>query len=373
MSWWLDIEETNGDRVGPGPLRSAVSFEVTHRLDAAGKFKLKASLSEARASMVQAKRRVRAWGLVDGTVTDLGAGIIDKIGVDIDLNLDISGDDLLRELTYTHVGRLLIGASGSPSTTGPAQIAALFPTGWSLDTINGYNATIKPIHHRYEGETCLAALIKLAELTGEHFRLGTGRTIVWMQKDQANSGVRAVQGGESVSLEGNPDVCSIIDLQEELDSYDCLAGRMHAYGIGDGDARISLAGTSISVPGWTVGSDATGYYLQHTATWNAYGINRYMSYKDINDSATLLEIAYEWMRNRLTLPAAYKVSVAKLDRVIPVGSTIRMVYKRVLNGVTVLDIDTDLVVLETTVKLDDDGLRTLAVEEADQTLRPSEQ
>lgn len=124
MHWWLDVEESDGDKAGPGPLRSATLFEITRRLDAAGKFNVKANLAETRASMVQAKRRVRAWGLVDGTIADLGAGIIDKIGVGIDLTLDISGDDLLRELTYHQVGRLLIGASGAPSTTGPAQIAA---------------------------------------------------------------------------------------------------------------------------------------------------------------------------------------------------------------------------------------------------------
>lgn len=364
MRWWLDIEEPDGTKAGPGPLRSATSFEVTRRLDAAGKFKAKASLSDARSSMVQAKRRVRAWGRVDDAVTDLGAGIIDKIGVDIDLNLELSGDDLLRELTYHQVGSLQIGASGSPVTTGPALIAALFPTGWSLDVVNGYNATLKTVYHVFEGESCLAALCKLAEITGEHFRLGAGRTVVWMQKDQADSGIRAVQGGEPVSLEANPDVCVVTDLQEDQDSYDGLAGRVYAYGVGDGDARITLSGTTIGVTGWTVGNDSKGYYLQHTATWNAYGIERYMSFKDISDSTTLLETAYEWMVNRLALPRAYKISVAKLDQVISVGSSIRVIYKRVIDGVAVLDIDTDLIVLETTTKLDADGLHTTALKVA---------
>jgi hypothetical protein len=161
MRWWLDIELPDGSKAGNGPLRSATSFEVTRRLDAAGKFKSKAAL-EARSSMVQPKRRARAWGMINGMVTDLGAGIIDQIGVDADLNLDLSGDDLLRELTYRQVGRLLVGASGAPSTTGPAQIAALFPAGWSLDVVDGHNATLKAIHHRYEGESCLSALCKLA-------------------------------------------------------------------------------------------------------------------------------------------------------------------------------------------------------------------
>jgi hypothetical protein len=365
MNWWIDIELPDGSKTGPGPLRSATAFEATRRLDAAGKFKTKASLAEARASMVQAKRRVRCWGLINEIVTDLGAGIIDQIGVDTDLNLDISGDDLLRELTYRQVGRLLIGASGAPSTTGPAQIEAYFPAGWSLDTDNGYDVTLKAIHHRFEGESCLSALCKLAEITGEHFRLGTGRTVIWMQTDQPVSGIRAIQGGDPISLESNTNVCVVTDIQEDKDSYDCLVGRVYAYGIGNGDSRITLEDIVIGVTGWTIGSDVNkGYYLQHTDTWSAYGIERYISFKDISDGITLMEAAYEWMVRRLALQAAYKLSVAKLDQQIPVGSSIRVIYKRILDGITILDIDTDLVVLETTTRLDADGLRTTALKVA---------
>jgi hypothetical protein len=364
MHWWLDIEELDGTKAGPGPLRSATSFEVTRRLDAAGKFKAKGSLSETRASMVQAKRRVRAWGLVDGTATDLGAGIIDKIGVDVDLKLDLSGDDLLRELTYRQVGTLTIGTEVTPSVTGPAQIAALFPTGWSLDVVNGHNATLKAIHHVYEGESCLAALCKLAEITGEHFRLGTGRTVIWMQADRPVSGVRAIQGGDPIALESNINVCLIIELQEEQDSYDCLIGRVYAYGVGNGNARITLAGISIGVTGWTVGSDSKGYYLQHTATWSAYGIERYISFKDQSDANTLLEAAYEWMLRRLALQQSYKISIAKLDRELSVGSSLRVIYRRVLDGMKVLDIDANLVVLESTVRVDAQGIHTTAIKVA---------
>ena len=364
MNWWVDIELPEGSKTGPGPLRSATAFEVTRRLNAAGKFKLKASLSEPRASIVQAKRRARCWGLVNGVVTDLGAGIIDKIGVDKDLNLDVSGDDLLRELTYHQVGRLLIGASHAPSTTGPAQIAALFPTGWSLDVVNGYNATLKAIHHRFEGESCLAALCKLADITGENFRMGAGRTIIWMQNDRPVSGIRAIQGGDPIGLESNLDVCVITDLQEEQDSYDCLIGRVYAHGVGNGDARITLAGTSISVTDWTVGTDTKGYFLEHTPTWTVYGIERYSSFKGIADEDTLLEVAYEWMLRRLALQQSYKLSIAKLDRELSVGSLLRVIYRRVLDNVKVLDLDANLVVLESTVSVDAKGVHTTAIKVA---------
>jgi hypothetical protein len=185
-----------------------------------------------------------------------------------------------------------------------------------------------------------------------------------MQTDQPVSGIRAIQGGDPVSLESNTNVCLVTDIQEDQDSYDCLVGRVYAYGIGNGDTCITLSGITIGITGWTIGADAKGYYLQHTDTWSAYGIERYISFKDISDGTTLMEVTYEWMVRRLALQAAYKLSVAKLDQQIPVGSSIRVIYKRILDNITILDIDTDLVVLETTTRLDADGLRTTALKVA---------
>jgi hypothetical protein len=367
---YIDIETSAGVRCGDGPIVTAGEFEAVKRLDKAGAIRFPMPSTDERAALVQAKRVARAWKLVNNIVAEIGAGIIDEISVNTDskgsADLDVSGDDLFRELSYRTVGALEIGTEITPVTTGPASIAAFFPSGWSLDTITGHNATLKSIHHKYEGESCLAALVKLVELTGEHFRLGSGRKVIWMQDDRPDSGVRAIQGGEPVGLESNPNVCLITDLEQTKDTHDCYVGRVYCYGVGDGDARVNLenATNTHAGEGYAISSDGKGWYLEHTTTWNAYGIERYMSFKDVNDATTLAEQAYEWMSRRLTPPESYRLSVTKLDQEIVVGSTIRVVYKRVVDTYVAVDINADLVVLESTTRIDAKGMRTVAFQVA---------
>ncbi|RPI64530.1 MAG: hypothetical protein EHM48_00640 [Planctomycetaceae bacterium] len=363
----VDIENSAGTRYGDGPIITAQSFEQVNRLDQAGTVRFSMPASDARAALVQGKRRARCRGMLGSAMADLGAGIIDSIAVNVDnqggATLAVSGDNLMRELTYTHVGALEIGLEGAPATTGPADIEAFFPSGWSLDTVTGHNDTVKAIHQLFEGETCLAALVKLAELTGEHFRLGSGRKIVWMHAaDLADSGIRAIQSADPDSIANNADVCLITNLEEVQDTYDSYIGRVYAYGVGNGDSRIDLEGAAMGYAGYTIGSDSRGYYLEHTATWSAYGIERYMTIKDINDADTLAEAVYEWMRRRLAAQKSYKLTVTKLDRQLSPGEMIRAVYHRFVDGYHAININALLYILETTVRVDAGGIRTVAMQ-----------
>jgi len=364
MKIWIDIEDSAGVKLGDGPIVTAQAWEDTARLSRAGIFRFTMPAGDPRAALCQAKRRARCYARIDGAVTEVGAGIIDKTRILVDnqgqARLEVSGDDLLRELTYTQVGQLAIDdGAGGPDTSGPADIIALSPAGWSLDVVNGYNVTLKSIMHTFEGESTLAAFCKLAEITGERFRLGSGKKLIWMQNDQADSGLRAVQGGDPVSLESNTTVCLIQSLDEEQDSYDAYVGRVYAYGVGSGEARVTLDGAATGYAGYLIGNDTKGFYLQHTATWIAYGIERYQSFKDVDNAGTLAELAYEWIRRQLTPARSYRLSVAKLDAALAVGSTMRVIYKRMVDGYLALDVDDDLVVLEATRRMDAAGLRTV--------------
>ena len=99
----------------------------------------------------------------------------------------------------------------------------------------------------FAGESVLNALIKIAEGKGEHFRLGTGRSVVWLRKDLLPSGIRAIQGGEPTAIDGNKNVCIILNLQEEKDTYE-ICSRVYPYGSGVGEARLTLAATSRTPP-----------------------------------------------------------------------------------------------------------------------------
>jgi hypothetical protein len=70
------------------------------------------------------------------------------------------------------------------------------------------------------------------------------------------------------------------------------------------------------------------------------------------------------MSRRLSPQKSYRLSVMKLDREIPVGSTIHVVYKRVVDTYVAVNIDADLVVLEAITKVDAKGLRTASLQVA---------
>lgn len=362
MKFWIDIEDSAGNKQGDGPITTALFWEHTKRLDKAGKFRFQMPTMDYKAGLVVAKYIARCWGVVDGVLTDLGAGIIDQIntvvGNDGKAVLTASGDDLLRQLAYRQVGDLVIdNGSGGADTSGPADIIALAPSGWTLDTTNGYNATSQSIEHTFEGESVLAAFARLAELTGEHFRLGVGKKVVWIQNDSASSGVRAIQGGDASNLESNDSVCIILQLSEEKNSYDTIT-RVYPYGSGEGSARVTLAGTTLSILGYTI--DEVNNYIAYDAGESALGdhIDAYMTWPDVDDPTMLTVQASEYLFAHQADTQSYRLKVAKLVRAIDLGDTLQIVYYRHVDGVRVMEINDDFYVMETTTRVDGNGMST---------------
>lgn len=186
MRFWIDIENGAGTKQGAGPIVTAQWWENIWRLDLAGSVKFAAPASDERLALVQAKRIACCQGTIDGVVTDIGVGIIDSQERQPDTSglvaIVVGGDDMTRELTNDHVGELLIdNGTGGPDSTGPADIIALAPAGWALNTARGFDTTITTIYHQYDGETVLEALVRLAELTGEHFYTTSDRKVVWIR------------------------------------------------------------------------------------------------------------------------------------------------------------------------------------------------
>lgn len=435
--FWIDIEDSSSNKIGAGPLAKAGSVDIVRRLDQAGTFQVRnAPASDVRSGYVIEKRTARVYSEINRVVAELGGGIMDEIAVHpADLRLDFRGSDLLRELTYRQVGSLAIDdGAGGADVTGPQDIIALAPAGWTLDTDRGFETTEKSILHMFEGETVLQALVRLAEITGEHFYLGTGRTLVWMRgtgsaklkytayfgtfaagdtvtgatsgatgycaekgNDGASdwlylsgvsgrfldsetitgspssaqgvttvaynpsSGLRAVQGGDTVALEGNEDICVITNLERVNDSYDLIT-RVYPYGAGDGDARTTLDGATWTPPsGYSISTGTN--YIKRDAGETSYGqIERYLQFKDIVNPDTLAEAAYNWLRVMSYPLHVYRLEVAGLVGTINPGQTMRVIYHRWIDGYHAIDIDEDLIVLETTTRIDERGARTVALE-----------
>jgi hypothetical protein len=196
------------------------------------------------------------------------------------------------------------------------------------------------------------------------------------------SGMRAVRGGDSVALTDNHDVCLITDIEEVADGYDLLT-RVYPFGAGNADNRLTLAHTTRTAPtGYTL-SLATNELI-NTAAETALGlrIERYLSWKeigpisnsdtDLQSAANMLfDAALRELQIRSVVQHAYTLRVTKCDFILYPGQTLRVVYQGWCQIVDYtgtpsgnwhyLNIDEDLVILETTTEIDGAGLRTVGL------------
>lgn len=241
-----------------------------------------------------------------------------------------------------------------PTTTGPADIMAFAPSAWSLDTVGGSDETVKPIKHQFDGETVLAALIRLAELSGEDFRLSSSanRKVTW-RPAKPTTGIRAVYGTAATSLMKNDAVCVIQSMRKVNDTYESFFGRVYAIGA-DG---LTLEGVTSALPaGYSLRSNDAGHCLQHDATWDAFGIELWETFNDIADVAMLYEAAYETLEQRRRQYEAYDVTVVKLETAVLPGDTISVEYQRT-SGVFAFRVRESFTVLEITTRIDPTGIR----------------
>jgi len=372
MEFWIDIETPAGNRLGDGPISTALYWDKTERLDRAGDFAFSMPLSDPRSALVVEKRVAHCWAAENGKVVDKGSGVIDQITVRTDADgrkfLDVSGGLIERELTYRSVGFLqLSDGNGGGVSNALAQIMSFAPPGWTISP-DGYGSTISDIYAAFAGELILNALVKLAEHTGEHFRFD-GRSLVWLRKNLQNSGVRAVQDGE-------PDATKVLirSLERVKDSYE-LVTRIYPYGAGNADARLTLA-TCTQTPPAGYALETNQNRLICNAAESAYGIivERYLSWKDIGPVAntdldlqaaanTLYQAAYEHLRRFSQPQQSYRLEIrsAGAQLLLP-GQTIRVVYQDWVDGYKEIDLDTDLVILEVTTRLDAGGQAAIGLQ-----------
>lgn len=246
-------------------------------------------------------------------------------------------------------------------------IAKASGLGWSLDTTNGFGSTKNDVYLLMAGESVLAALIRLAEQTGEHFRLATGftRKVLWLQDSQLSSGYRAM-APQYMTGEDNTVVLPLLSLEKVQDTYE-LVTRVYPHGGGSGSARVTLANTIKTAPGgYTMNMGLN--YLEMDAAVLEYGqIDRYMSWPDIVAVSTeisqvqhaadsLFDRVYEYLKRACQPAEAYRLRTAGNHGVHP-GQTIRVVYHEFVDGYHAVDIDAELWVLEITDEYGADGQR----------------
>ncbi len=269
-----------------------------------------------------------------------------------------------------------------PVSDGLQRIMALAPPGWSLDPASYINHlgkydTALPVYMQFAGESILSALVLLAEQTGEHFTLSpAGRRVWWHGPVTQASGIRAVQAtepGDSTML--------ISRLQRSADSYD-LYTRAYAYGGGEGVGRLTMAKTTRDVNNYTLGPD--GAYLEATAAVAIYGrIDHREDHPDIvpanaseaqviHAANTLFDRVYNALRRKCQVQYAYALDVVPSVYEVWPGQSVYVDYHEWVDGWHAVDIADDLVVLENTVRITQDGLRLVALRVATVDYAPTD-
>jgi uncharacterized membrane protein YgcG len=372
-NYWVDIQNSSGARVGAGPLRAS-QFETTDKLSACGDFAFTVSASDPNLSAL-AEKRIAVCKYVDisGTLQTFGGGVIDKIerviGEDGRLEIRVSGNNLARELIYRSVGTLDLSGSGAGVADAPDQIMALAPAGW---TINDGTTAIN-VYAGYNGESVLNALSTVAEYIGEHWRLGSCRTIDWLGPASTflPSGIRAVQHlNNPVAAETVTNIALITSIKEVSDAAELLT-RVIPHGAGNGGVTLTLAAITDAAPsGYTV--SAAQNYLKRDASETTYGrIERALDFKDIapisNTTADiqaaanmLLQASAEHLRRYGQPQKFYDIGLSKVDQV-QVGTTLRAVYRVLVDGVVVYDLNNDFNVLEVRNQITAEGIHTTGV------------
>lgn len=376
-TFWIDVENSSGVKYGDGALINVAYWKSANILDGVGAFEFEIPASDPRSSIVQPKRIVRCYTRIQNNIYEIGSGIIDKITPTIESigseKIKVTGDNILRELTYRSVGFLnLVDSSGNGVNNAVAQIMSYAPDGWTIDKSIGQGETISNVYGSFAGENILNSLVKIASNKGEHFRAGNGRSIIWLGDDLLPSGIRAIQDGDPISIEQNDDACIVEKLEQETDTYD-ICTRIYPYGSGTGDSRLTLISTTIPVPaGYAL--DKAKNCIINTQAESEYGIiEKYVNFKQIapvsNTSAdlesasnALFEQSIVYLAKHSKAEQFYKLKINKLYKMVYPGQTIRVVFKKVIDGNTVFSIDKDLYILKTTTQIDSSGIKTTDLE-----------
>jgi len=255
-----------------------------------------------------------------------------------------------------------ISGAGIPAGTTVSSVTSttIVLSANATASASGVVLTRPCVYYSCQNETALAVLVKMVELSGEHFRL-EGRKIVWLGRMQVASGIRAVQGVDPTAVLQNPDVCLITDLQEVSDATQVIT-RITPKGSGSGSATSTLAGCTRTPPtGYTV--DTANNWIIYTATDSVYRIDGEYTAKDVGPATSaaadsvsaanqLFDAALAELRRRIVEAKTYSLTVTKVDKDLLPGMTIKVIWAGWINTHQWVSINRDLFVLECSADVD---------------------
>jgi hypothetical protein len=376
--FYIDIEDASSTKLGSGPIRSAVNWRVSRPMDSAGRWSFTAPMADIRLAQATPRRYAHIYARVDGSYQWVGGGPIDAItttiGNDGIVMAEVSGDDMMRELTWRSVGNLLINSAvdGGPTTHADAVglVMAYSPVTWSAEADD--NPGWDQVYGQFGGETVLAALGVVAERTRSHFYL-SGRHDIAFASAFGDSGVRCVAASQSLG-EGQ---AAIMSLSVVKSSYD-LVSRIIPVGSGQAAAALTLRATSrVADAGYTL--DTTNNYIKNNAIEATYGhCERVVAFKDIaplsntdgdiiSAANTLYDAAKYWLDQHSAPVNTYSITVAECPVLVRPLEAVHVTWR---DPAQQTDIDGDLYVLAVEWEGDETGVRTAGLLVSDVALWP---
>lgn len=367
MRLWIDIHDAAGNRLGEGPITTALNASVTRKLDGAGTVRFEVPLTDDRAlSLIASKRRARVFVESDNVLREMGRGIIEKIGTKDSASgwrLTADGPDSLEELKFSSV---LLGRKYDNIAVEQVvdDLLGLTP-GWLRAGANTLN-----ISARYDGASVLKALQSLVSQQGIHFRSSNPGTLE-IGAFGVDNGLRIVNAAYAPNdIYDNDDILLIENFSLVEDSED-LVNWLLPLGAGRGDAALTLEKSTRSTAGGfaydiqsLTGPDGrTLYYLEDATSQISFGqIQKVGTFKDIAPigngedaqiaaANALYDAAAAWLIRYKDPYESYSVTVRKVRTNLQPGDKIHLRYKGLITNkdgvvVTYRDINADFWILE---------------------------
>jgi hypothetical protein len=391
---WINVEDTSRDVLDVGPVTNFTYFRIRRRMNRAGEFRMVVPATDPRiVDTMAVERTVQAYAIVNNTPTWQGGGVITKQrwrkSGDGSPVLEVSGPDLLGELTRSTVGELKLDDADGDNNLD--DLLDKMPAYWSSNK----TGTTGDFAAQFSHETPLNSLIQVAEKLDVVFRNEADgadiRNIEWYNTLPSTSVVTLVSAGELRDLDDNPYVAVITDIQESEDSSQ-IVNRAYFYGSGNGDARFSSSQIDDSVHVWPDDSstlDSGNYSGSYTTSFDwddtekcidednsiaTYGVRSAavsfpelapITNTDTNfDQAmnTLIKSTVHWLERRCEPTKTYTVQCAGLQQTVLPGDIVTVDARFYRDGeAPILINNEDFTALEVETLIDDDGVRVSSI------------
>lgn len=257
MSFIIDLLNGSGVPIGDGPLTNVLNVSVGEALDEAGQIQFSLPATDYRAATLidqAAKFRVR---LHDDRGVEADRYIYGVLGGDtIDAASEqptrqVQGFDLLAELGNKAVGWWCFYENSDINTVILPDLIA--DTNWSLGTIE---AGLGDYTQRFDGDSRLAALIKLTQQLGKHFRMGSTLRTLDFGTFGTVSAVRLTNVQHALrAQDANTNIAIIGSLQLTSDRA-AVIHRIYPWGAGEDGGNINREKVSL-------------WYLPHVGMFGA--------------------------------------------------------------------------------------------------------